>query len=190
MPGGHSVTNPAGSRFLSVGGDVEAPEAASFHDHFVALFQVHFPRLYRYFDRLSGDPDLAADIAQEAFIKLYNRGSLPDAPEAWLISVAMNLFRNVKSGRSRRSRLLSQARSEAVLSDPSPAPDQAVVAQESRRRVRSAINRLPERERRLLLLRAEGYSYRDLAAALDLNEASIGTLLARARTAFKEAYEG
>jgi len=49
--------------------------------------------------------------------------------------------------------------------------------------------RRPERERRLLLLRSEGFSYRDIAAALELNEASVGTLLARARTAFREIYK-
>jgi RNA polymerase sigma factor (sigma-70 family) len=166
---------------------VDPPEAASFHDHFVALFQVHFPRLYRYLDRLSGQPELAADVAQEAFLKLSRRGALPDAPEAWLISVAMNLFRSAKSTGSRR--VLTPTRSEGVLSDPAPSLEQAAIAAESRRRVRSAIDRLPDRERRLLLLRAEGYSYRDMAAALNLNEASIGTLLARARAAFRECYE-
>jgi DNA-directed RNA polymerase specialized sigma24 family protein len=75
---------------------VDAPEAAPFHDLFVALFDVHFPRLYRYLDRLSGEPDLAADVAQEAFVRLYHRGAMPDSPQAWLISVAMNVFRDVK----------------------------------------------------------------------------------------------
>jgi RNA polymerase sigma-70 factor (ECF subfamily) len=74
----------------------------SFHDRFVELFGVHFPRLYRYLDRLSGDPDLAADVAQEAFVRLYRRGSLPDAPTAWLITVAMNLVRNAHATRSTR----------------------------------------------------------------------------------------
>lgn len=160
----------------------------SFHDRFVDLFNTHFSRLYRVLDRLSGEPDLAADLAQEAFVKLYRRGSLPDAPEAWLISVAMNLFRNVKSTGTRRRRLLTLARSEGVHSDPPPSAEQAVVAEDSRDRVRSALDRLPERERRLLLLRAEGYSYRDLATALNLNEASVGTLLARAKRAFHEVY--
>lgn len=150
---------------------MDPPAAASFHDLFVALFQVHFPRLYRYLDRLSGDPELAAAVAQKAFIRLYRRGALPEAPEAWLINVAMNLFRNAKSTRSR------------------PSTGQAPIAEQSRRRVRSAIDRMPDRERRLLLLQAEGYSYRDMAAALDLNEASIGTLLARAGAAFRECYE-
>ena len=52
------------------------------------------------------------------------------------------------------------------------------------------IDHLPERERQLLLLRAEGYSYRDLARALDLEESSVGTLLARAKRAFRDRYEG
>lgn len=161
---------------------------SSFHDRFVALFDAHFQRLYRYLHRLGGEPDLAADVVQEAFVKLYRRGSLPDAPEAWLISVAMNLFRNEMSTRGRRARLLTPVRSERVLSDPPASPEEAAVEGDSRRRVRGALERLPERDRRLLLLRAEGYSYRDLAAALGLNAASVGVLLARARRAFRSAY--
>jgi RNA polymerase sigma-70 factor (ECF subfamily) len=161
----------------------------SFHDQFVELFDAHFHRLYRSLDRLSGEPELAADLAQEAFIRLYRRGSLPDAPAAWLISVAMNLFRNARSTASRRRRLMTVARGETVHSDPTPPPDHAVVTDESRRRVRSTLDRLPDREQRLLLLRAEGYSYGEIAAALDLNAASVGTLLARARDAFRELYK-
>jgi DNA-directed RNA polymerase specialized sigma24 family protein len=41
----------------------------------------------------------------------------------------------------------------------------------------------------MLLLQAEGYSYADIAAALRLNEASVGVFLARARRAFRSAYE-
>jgi RNA polymerase sigma-70 factor (ECF subfamily) len=160
----------------------------SFHDRFVELFNIHFHRLFRYLDRLSGEPDLAADLAQEAFVKLYRRASLPDAPEAWLISVAMNLFRNEKTTRSRRRRLLTLAGGENV-GDPPVSPEQAAAAGDSRRRVRSVLDRLPERERRMLLLRAEGYSYRDIAAALELNEASVGVLLARAKRSFREIYD-
>ena len=165
------------------------PERApSFHDQFVELFEAHFRRLYRYLHRLSGDPELAADVAQDAFARLYARGSLPDAPEAWLITVALNLFRNAASTRSRRLRLLTPARGEAVLADPPSSPDAAMEAKDTRRRVRQALDRMPERERNLLLLRAEGYSYRDIAQALHLNETSVGVLLARARRAFREIY--
>jgi len=167
---------------------VGVPEQ-SFHDSFVGLFEAHFRRLYRYLDRVSGEPELAADIAQETFIRLYRRGSMPDAPAAWLISVAMNLFRNARSSTSRRRRLLTLARGENMHADPPPSPEEATIADDARRRVRRAIDRLQERERRLLLLHAEGYGYRDIAAALELNERSVGTLLARARQAFRQCYE-
>ena len=168
--------------------DALAESTPSFEESFVRLFRAHHPRLYRYLQRLSGEPELAADLVQDAFVRLYRRGSLPDAPEAWLISVALNLLRNARSTGSRRHRLLTVARAEEAHSDPLPPPDESATAGDARRRVQSALERLPEREQRMLLLQAEGYSYRDIAAALALNEGSVGTLLARARRAFLAAY--
>ncbi|HEU4929932.1 MAG TPA: sigma-70 family RNA polymerase sigma factor [Candidatus Krumholzibacteria bacterium] len=161
----------------------------SFRDDFVELYDAHFARVYRYMDRLSGDPDLAADIAQETFIKLYQRGSIPDTPGAWLVTVAMNMFRNAHATQSRRRRLLS------AVPDAAPFADRAVDSPASAQtralevRVRRALDRIPERERHMLLLRAEGYSYKEIAAALNIQETSIGTLLARAKRAFREHYE-
>ena len=163
--------------------------ASSFEAAFAALFDAHFRRLFRYLDRLSGEPDLAADLAQEAYIRLYRRGAMPDVPQAWLVTVALNLFRNARASRNRRRTLLGVVRGELAQADPAPAPDAALLASEQRSAVRAALDRLPERERRLLLLRAEGYSYRELAAALRLNEASVGVLLARARRAFRAGCE-
>lgn len=161
----------------------------SFDRRFEELFDAHFKRIHRFVSRLSGDRELAADLAQESFVRLYRRGSVPQRVEAWLITVALNLFRNAKSTRSRRRRLLTPSRGEHLHADAPLSPAQALDADAVRRRVRVAIDRLPERERSMLLLRAEGCSYRDIAAALDLNEASVGTLLARARSAFREACE-
>jgi len=155
----------------------------SFHDRFVVLFETLFPRIYRVLNRITGDPDLAADLAQETFIRLYRRGFLPDSPEAWLISVAMNLFRNVQTTGQRRRRILSLAfRAPQIRAS---APEDAG---ESRRRVRRALDQLSERDRQILLLQADGFSYREIAAGLGLHEASIGVFLARARRAFRKLY--
>jgi RNA polymerase sigma-70 factor, ECF subfamily len=160
-----------------------------FHDRFVELYDMHFPRVWRFLDRLSGDPALASDIAQDTFVRLYRRGAPPDEPVAWLITVALNLLRNRRSTEQRRQRLMSVVRSEATLADPSRGPDEIVEAADTGQRVRAALARVPERERQLLLLRAEGYRYHELAAALALNPASVGALLARAKRAFRTAYE-
>ena len=161
------------------------PTEADFQHGFRCLFEAEFSRLFRYLDRLGGDPDLAADLAQEAFVRLYRRGSLPAAPGPWLATVAMNLFRNHKSTRSRRARLLTLERAAHSHSDPAASPSSEVDAAESGRRVREALLRLADRDRQLLLLRAEGYSYEELSGILGIPPGSVGTLLSRARAAFK-----
>ena len=155
----------------------------------MTLFDTHFQRLFRYLDRSSGDPELAADLAQEAFLRLYRRGSLPDTPEPWLISVAMNLLRNAKTKESRRARLLTRSRAARAHSDSEPLPSAGAGAEEEHQHVRATLDQLPEREASLPLLRIEGYAYRDIAEALSLAEGSVGTLLARAKARFRELYE-
>jgi RNA polymerase sigma-70 factor (ECF subfamily) len=162
--------------------------SVQFHDDFVARFETGFPRLFRFLDRLSGDPELAADLAQEAFVRLYRRQSLPDAPDAWLITVAMNLLRNARSTSRRRLRLLGPILAEQSHSDPAPPTDAAALRGEVQGAVRAVLEGMEERDRQLLLLCAEGFSYRDMAKALGLHEASVGSLLARARQSFRERY--
>ena len=152
------------------------------------VHDAHYASIYRYLDRLSGDPDLAADIAQEAFVRLFRRGTLPDKPDRWLVTVALNLFRNERSTAGRRARLTAR-NPQDLLPASGPSPAERFDALRLQARVREALDRLAPRERELLLLRAEGYSYRDLAAVLELHEASVGTLLARAKRAFEGAYE-
>lgn len=160
---------------------------AAFRDDVGRTFTAEFPRLFRVLNRLSGDADLASDLTQEAFIRLHSRGSMPDDPCAWLISVALNLFRNARTTGARRRRLLTPFRAEAVMADPPAVPGVALEDEDRRAQVRRTLERLSERDRQLLLLRAESYRYREIAVALDLKEGSVGTLLARAKRAFLEA---
>jgi RNA polymerase sigma factor (sigma-70 family) len=159
-----------------------------FRATFEGLFDAHFQKVFRYLDRASGDPALAEDLAQETFLRLFRRGAMPDSPGAWLASVAMNLLRNAKSKETRRRRLDSPERAIGAHSESPEPPDPG--REEDRGRARAALDRLPQRERDLLLLRAEGLSYRELADALGIAEASVGTLLARAKTQFREAVGG
>jgi len=168
-------------------GSVVRAEVPVFEERFTELFESHFPKVFRILDRLSGDPEMAADLSQEAFVRLYRRGSLPDSPASWLVSVAMNLLRNEMGKRSRRFRLLSLFRAEASIADAAPSPAGAALAEGERRQVQAALDRLPDRDRRLLLLKAEGFSYREIAEALNLNPASMGTLIARAKERFRQA---
>ncbi len=161
----------------------------SFDELFRQEFERRYASLHRYLSRLSDDPALAADIAQEAFVRLYQRGSMPDDTGAWLATVANNLFRNDVQGRKRRARIMDGERATLVLADPPLAPDVEAEANERKKYVRAALDEIPLRDRQLLLLRYEGLSYRELAVALDIAESSVGTLLARAKNAFRRVLQ-
>jgi len=165
-----------------------APQPSSFEARFRQAFTERFDGLFRYLDRLSGDPDLAAEIAQETFVRLHQRGEMPDSVGAWLVSVANNLCRDERRRRQRRRRLLASRPPDATMGDGWPTPDGEVVGAERRGMVRAALATLPLRDQQILLLRHTGFSYREIAAGLGLPESSIGTWLARASAAFRAAF--
>ena len=69
-----------------------------------------------------------------------------------------------------------------------PTPEDVRSAAEEQERVRLVLALIPARQAELLVLRSHGLSYDELAAALELNPASIGTLLSRAQNAFRKEY--
>lgn len=159
-----------------------------FEAEFRSAFADRFPELFRWLDRYCGDPATAADIAQETFVRLHRRGEMPDDLRGWLVSVALNLVRDDQRRSARRRRLILHRPPDMTMADAPPSPEDDVLAAEQRVLVRRALDRMSPRDRVLLLLREEGYSYREIAVALALNETSVGTLLARAKSAFRDVY--
>jgi RNA polymerase sigma-70 factor (ECF subfamily) len=168
-------------------GETPGADADSFPEAVAALYQAHFASLFRYLDRLTGDPDLAKDLAQDTFVRLHRRGALPDDPRAWLAAVATNLLRDHQRQARRRAELVVEYAGDAAPPSERPAADAAIMVHEAQSQVRAALDALPERDRMLLLLRHEGYSYRELAHAANVAEGSVGTLLVRATRLFRNA---
>lgn len=150
-----------------------------------ALFRGVYPALFRYCHRMTGDPDQADDLAQEAFFRLWNKAIR--GPEAslrvWLFRVATNLARDGFRTRERRRQIL------AAHPEPQTGPDpgKKMEQQEEIERVREALAGVPDRDKEILLLRQEGFSYREIADAVGVAHTSVGTLLARALKRFEEA---
>ena len=169
------------------GGESDAT-APAFEESFRRLFAEQHASLFRYLQRLTGDADAAEDWAQEVFVRLYQRGALPDDVRGWMAAVAHNLLRDEKRTGKRRLQLI-QARPLDLHRGNALSADEKVLADERRRSVRRALDKLNERDRRMLLLRHEGYSYREIAHAVGVSETSVGTLLVRATSAFQTAFE-
>ena len=155
--------------------------------NFEATFEELYPGIFRYCHRLTGDPDLADDVAQEAFVRLYD-GRVEGTDEGlrgWLLRTATHLVRDgYRIGENRR-RLLKAYPVRPSGSEP---PDEAVQRQEEVAHVRDTLDHLMERESEILLMRHAGFSYREIAEAVDVSPSSVGTLLARAERNFVSAY--
>jgi RNA polymerase sigma-70 factor (ECF subfamily) len=152
---------------------------------FDAVFRAHYPRLARIVARIIGDPARAEELAVEALWKLWR------SPEAhgegaggWLYRTAVRMGLNELRGSMRRARHESLADLTASFPD----PEQARAAAEERRQVREVLAVLDPRQAALLVLRTSGLSYEEIASALELNPASVGTLLSRAQQAFRKDY--
>jgi RNA polymerase sigma-70 factor (ECF subfamily) len=145
-----------------------------------AVFAQHHPALHRYLARLTGDPELADDAAQEAFVRLLERQPPPDEPRPWLFRVATNLVRDSARTARRRQILDYDGRARGAHGDPPRSPEAVVDRDTARRRVRIALDALTEKEQQALLMREEGFKHREIADALGTTTGSIGTLLRRA----------
>lgn len=137
--------------------------------------------------RRTGDRERAEDLAQEVFLRALE--SPPLNPKPWLFAVALNLARDEGRRDVRQGHRLELLKGE-TQDDAAPPPDEGLEAAEQRAAVRGALARLTEQDRAALLLKAEGFSYEEIASALGLAKGAIGTTLARARRRLVEAYRG
>ena len=149
------------------------------------VFRAHYERIARVIARVAGDPARAEELAVEVFLKLWrNRQAQGEQMQGWLYRTAVRMGLDELRRRARRNRyerLLGIVRR-------TPTPEEIHAATEERERVRLAIGAIAARHAELLILRSQGLGYEAIASALDLNPASVGTLLSRAQQAFRKEY--
>jgi RNA polymerase sigma-70 factor (ECF subfamily) len=89
---------------------------------------------------------------------------------------------------SRRRRREEEARAESLRTGTTDDALRSLMREERRARVRLVLESLKPRDAQLLLLRSNGLAYRELADAVGVAPASIGTLLARAEAEFERRF--
>ena len=150
---------------LARGGDERAIET---------LVQRHQDTAFDAAYRVVRDEDVAADVAQDAFLKALRGldGFRGDASfRTWLIRIVINTARSNLRTRARRGeRSLEMARDPASGEDPARL---ALVRAEAER-VGGYLDSLPEKQRLAVTLRVfEGLSYREIAAACGSTEGAM-----------------
>ena len=151
-----------------------------------SLFRAHATPLLRLAVVLTGDPALAEELVQEAFVRLHRSGTVP-APGTELGYLRRTVV-NLSHGHHRRLRI---ARRRPV--EPAgwgPAAEMDAVRRDSQRVVVGAVRALPLRQRDCIVLRFYAdLTDTEIADALGISAGSVKTHLHRARAALAEALE-
>jgi RNA polymerase sigma factor (sigma-70 family) len=152
---------------------------------FDSVFDRHYPELVRYCQRLTGDRDVAEDVAQESLVRLFDHevtGS-PAGIRAWVFKTATHLVRDRYRVDKNRLRLLAE---NPVRPAESESPHLRLERAEARDHARAALDALAPRDREILLMRYSGFSYKEIARVVGVAATSVGTLLSRAEQRFAE----
>ena len=163
-------------------------EAAAVRDHaaFGEIVNRYYAPVYRLVWRMTGGAADAEDIAQDAFMKLWqNPAQVREgaALKGWLMRVASNAVID-------RSRKPRHADLEQVpeIGDPQAKPDAPLDRDQAARLVDGMIAALPDRQRLALsLVYFEGLTNIEAAAAMEVSVEAVESLLARARRSLKES---
>lgn len=152
------------------------------------VYRESFQDLVGFLYRKVWDSDRALDLAQEAFARALPTD--PEQPRTWVFTIAANLARDEARTEIRRKKHLALIKDDDVaMPTPSPDPQREMESKERDASVRSALERLSERDREILLLWQAGISYGEIAEQTKLSIGAIGTTLARARRRLVEAYK-
>lgn len=151
------------------------------------LFAAHHGEIYAYLVRMLRDPELAADLAQDAFVRAYRAWADLDDPakaRAWLYQIA----HRVALDEIRRRKIIRFVPWSGESRGSVPSAERLVLESRLSGDLERALARIPERQRAALLL-AEVHDLNglELAAAMGTSHVAARALLTRARESLRRA---
>lgn len=164
---------------------VDAARAGS-NDAFEVLVDRYRAPIVRLAYRLTHDADEAKDIAQDAFLRAYNRlGDFhSDRPFArWLFVIA----RNASLDAIRRRRRAATYAATGGVGPSEPGPEELALRNDEATRVHVALRSLPAKYRDVLdLYYLRGLRYREIAVELAIPIGTVKTYISRAKRRLRE----
>jgi RNA polymerase sigma-70 factor (ECF subfamily) len=162
-------------------------------DAFDALVARHYRALYNMIYRMLGNSEDAADLTQEAFVRIYTRletFQLDRSFLAWARTIASNLSIDFLRRRGTPAVSLDErieAGEQHADLGPGVSPEDQLEMAEDSRRVLAAVQQLPERQRAVLVLRhIEGLKLEEIAETLRMPLGTVKTMLFRGREAVRK----
>ena len=157
-----------------------------------ALYSGFLPVLMKVALNVVHDTETAEEICQEAFIRLFER-KIPFSKEEevrfWLIRVVKNLSLNVF--RKRKNEAVAVEKLQQIHRSAEPSAEDLFSAEEEKRRLRKAVDSLPDKLKEVLVLKEFGeMNYKEIARALRISESNVKVRVFRAKEKLAEILNG
>ena len=169
--------------------NVDPPAAGSRQAEFEALYQRHSREVWALAYARWMDADMALDIMQEAFMRLWKQweaGEEIQNPRAWLLRVARNLAEDYAKSAFRRNGTHPPQLMNGVQSA-EPMPIELLEREEAFAQLRGVLEQMPAGDRDILTLRyALDYDANQIAELLGINATAVHMRLSRARQRLAE----
>ena len=151
------------------------------------LFAKHHGEIYAYLVRMLRDPELAADLTQDAFVKAYKAYDTLEKDEnarAWLYQIA----HRVALDTIRRRKIVRMVPWTGEARGASPSAEKLAMDLRLSGPLERALAQIPERQRAALLLaELHDLSGVELAAAMGVSHVAARAILTRARESLRRA---
>lgn len=167
---------------------------------FDELIRRHQQRAYQYAYRLTSNPDEAADLVADAFVRVYHalgnfRGQ--SAFTTWLYRIVTNCYLDLRKRERNRqhvsldSPINGDAEGlERQIQDDADGPNELAERNERERAMQRAVSLLPPYQQAMLtMFHVENLSYEEIALALDLPIGTVKSRLNRARLSLRDLLE-
>jgi RNA polymerase sigma-70 factor (ECF subfamily) len=168
-----------------------AVAAITDRDAFTELYEHFFPRVYRFLLSKTANEDTADEVVSRTFIKMYEH--LADynperaAFSTWLFRIAINELKMFWRSQQYRGEVEQEWDEEFNPAAPNyEEPEQKILQQETQKQIQAALEKLPERERKVIeMFYWLNYPPRKIAEVLDLTPNHVSVILNRAKNKLK-----
>ena len=151
----------------------------SVHERVEETYVAERDNIYAYLLYCGVPPQRAQELAQDSFLKLYqklSKGEAVENPRAWVYRVAHNSAVRYHQ----REPVFDEIDANVPLPEMGPDPERALLERQGRAALVTAIRSLSPQQRNCLHLRVQGMQYREIAETIGISTSAVGEFLRRA----------
>ncbi len=153
---------------------------------FKILFDTHFESVRRFIYYRIGDSELATDVGQETFMKIWEKQITPDSGKE--IALLYKIASNILISRIRKDKSAMNYRKSMVLNYETNTPSDQLEYEETKIKYETTLLSLSDKQRTVFLLsRVEELSYKEMSERLEISVKAVEKRMSQALASLRKA---